>query len=130
MDSPCYQLLARASFSLNQDGGVGRGDALDPVQYRFQGAALSDDLLKLAFAEVLFCEFEGGRSCHEAPSWVSGDRLTASDLQSRLNTFKQRTVAEWLREEFNCTCAQGLHSHLRIAVGRDENGWNSAAVCV
>src|ERR1700691_45966 len=58
MDSPGYQLLARAGLPMNQYRGPRRGYCLDLAQDTPQHRAVADDLLKIHFAADFIFEIE------------------------------------------------------------------------
>src|SRR6266481_1222311 len=61
------QLLARAGFSLDQNGGIGRRDAFDLLEYSFQSGATAYELLKPAFPRILVHASESCKTSHKWP---------------------------------------------------------------
>src|SRR5260370_32260615 len=69
----CDQFLASACFSLDKNGGIRRGDALDLFEYRFQSRTATYDLLESARISILVGGSESCNSCHERPPYESGN---------------------------------------------------------
>src|SRR5713226_6014278 len=63
----CDQLLAGACFSQDKNGGIGRRDAFDLFEYRFQSRTVAYDLLESARIAVLVGRSESCSSCHGRP---------------------------------------------------------------
>src|SRR5437868_9697739 len=62
------QLLAGACFSLDEYGGIGRRDAFDLFEHRFQSRTVAYNLLESALVAVLVTRLESFRqSSHRGP---------------------------------------------------------------
>ena len=63
VDRARNQFLARACLSLDENGGIGRGDAFDLLEHRFQSRTVTYDLLESARITVLI----DGPQCCDSP---------------------------------------------------------------
>ena len=96
MNSPRNQLLAGASFSLDENGGIRGGDLFDLIEHGFQSRTLAYDLLESARIAVLFGGPESYNSSHvRPPSALSQTPVLAGlAFQSGSNPIKQDFVVE------------------------------------
>src|SRR5260370_16915670 len=117
----CDQFLASACFSLDKNGGIRRGDALDLFEYRFQSRTATYDLLESARISSLVGGSESCNSCHERPPYATRCPLLLAGLafQSRPHTLEQRFVVERLCHELHSACAQRLHPHFFLSIRCD-----------
>jgi hypothetical protein len=129
MDRVCDQLLAGAGFSLDENGGIRRRNPFHLFEYRFQSRAAAYYLLEPALIRYLLTIPEFLESPHREPPGAHTP-LIGLILQRRSNTLKQDLIIEWLGQELHRSGSKRLHTHFCVAMGRNEDGRNSAVFSI